>query len=295
MSGLPNFVVIGAMKCATSSLHEQLAAQPGIFMSEPKEPNFFSDPDQWSRGLDWYSGLFTEGEGAHLRGESSTHYTKLPDYPETVERIRANLPEARFIYVMRSPIDRLTSQFIHEWTEREITGSLDDVMDRNPHLLSYSSYALQLRPYLEAFGPDRILPVFFEAIRAHPQRELERIARFLDYPDPVTWHDDLGARNVSRDRMRRSPLREAIVNQPILARLRRTLVPKALRNRIKDLWRMKERPEFSAAERGRVEARLDEDLAELSSWLGVDFTCANFSKLAADAEPRWTEKTPARK
>ena len=54
----PNFIIIGAMKCATTSLHDQLAAQSGIFMSTPKEPNFFSDDDAWRRGLDWYWGLF---------------------------------------------------------------------------------------------------------------------------------------------------------------------------------------------------------------------------------------------
>ena len=58
MSRLPDFIVMGAMKCATSTLHEQLAAQPGFFMSKPKEPNFFSDDEIYARGLDWYRSLF---------------------------------------------------------------------------------------------------------------------------------------------------------------------------------------------------------------------------------------------
>ena len=91
MSGLPDFVIIGAMKCATSTLHEQLARQPAIFMTTPKEPNFFSDPDIWAKGMDWYRALFT-GAGPHdLKGESSTHYTMLPTYPEAVPRIKAAL------------------------------------------------------------------------------------------------------------------------------------------------------------------------------------------------------------
>ena len=53
MPDLPSFIMIGAMKAATSTLHQQLARQPGIFMREPKEPNFFS-ADQWfARCLDW--------------------------------------------------------------------------------------------------------------------------------------------------------------------------------------------------------------------------------------------------
>jgi len=59
MSGrLPDFVIIGAMKCGTSTLHEQLAAQRSVYMSTPKEPNFFSDDEQWGRGIGWYTSLF---------------------------------------------------------------------------------------------------------------------------------------------------------------------------------------------------------------------------------------------
>ena len=62
MSRMPDFIIIGAMKCATSTLHDQLAEQPGFVMSEPKEPNFFSDEENWAKGLGWYSGLFAAAE-----------------------------------------------------------------------------------------------------------------------------------------------------------------------------------------------------------------------------------------
>ena len=54
----PDFIVIGAMKSATTTLHEQLARQPGVIMSRPKEPNFFSDDRIYARGWGWYSSLF---------------------------------------------------------------------------------------------------------------------------------------------------------------------------------------------------------------------------------------------
>jgi hypothetical protein len=292
MSRKPDFILIGAMKCATSTLHDQLAAQPGIFMSEPKEPNFFSDDDIWGRGWDWYESLFVGGEVSALRGESSTHYTKLPTYPDTVRRIRDCLPRARLVYVMRDPIERLVSQFIHEWSERTMRGSLDEAIDRYPRLVDYSRYAMQLRPYLQAFGPGRVLPVFFEAIRAKPQAELERIARFVGYAGDVTWRADLGARNVSRERLRQSRWRDALVYQSKLAELRRRFVPESVRGWIKDLWRMKERPTLSPPVRQRVESELDTDLRELSEWLGVRLRCRNFAEFAATAVPCWTDAAP---
>ena len=57
---VPDFIIIGAMKCMTSTLHEQLAAQPGIQMSMPKEPCYFSDDAVYARGPEWYASLFDE-------------------------------------------------------------------------------------------------------------------------------------------------------------------------------------------------------------------------------------------
>jgi hypothetical protein len=124
MGGLPDFVIIGAMKSATTTLHEQLAAQAGIFMSEPKEPNFFSDEENWAKGMGWYRGLFEGAGDALLTGESSTHYTKLPDYPSALPRIRERLPDAKFIYVMRHPMQRLLlTTLTNGWSVQSIARS----------------------------------------------------------------------------------------------------------------------------------------------------------------------------
>ena len=102
----PDFVVIGAMKSATTTLHEQLARQPGVFMTRPKEPSFFSDDTVYARGWGWYGAHFRAARDGDLRGESSTHYSKLPTYPRTVERMARDLPHVKLIYLMRQPIDR---------------------------------------------------------------------------------------------------------------------------------------------------------------------------------------------
>ena len=143
---LPNFIIIGAMKCATSTLHDQLALQPGLLMSDPKEPNFFSNDEQYRRGLAWYTGLFAAAEDGVLCGESSTHYTKLPTYLRAVERVHKHVPGARLIYVVRHPVDRLVSHYIHEWTERTVPSPIDRAVRECPRLTEYGLYAMQLRP-----------------------------------------------------------------------------------------------------------------------------------------------------
>ena len=132
MGRLPDFVIMGAMKCATTTLHKQLAAQLGIFMSTPKEPCFFSNDEVYHKGLDWYQSLFRGAAPGEICGEASTNYTKMPTYPATVDRMQRHLPHVRLIYIMREPIDRLGSHYAHDWTLGDISVPIDQAIDEHP-------------------------------------------------------------------------------------------------------------------------------------------------------------------
>lgn len=285
MKHYPNFLVIGSMKCATSSLHEQLALQPGIFMTELKEPNFFSDDEQYEQGIAWYESLFTPKSDDILFGESSTHYTKLPTYPQTIQRIQKHIPQAsalKFIYVMRHPIDRLVSHYIHEWTQRVIPTKIDinQAISEYPELIAYSQYSTQLQPYFEQFGQESVLPLFFERLISHPQEELERVCEFLEYPHKAIWHTDLEAQNVSSARMRKSAWRDFLVEAPGLKTIRKTLVPKSFRERVKGFWQMNERPQLSAENLDYLSSILNQDLEILGKWLNLpSLSCENFKEI----------------
>lgn len=272
----PDFIVIGAMKAATSTFHEQLARQEGIFMSEEKEPCFFSDDSVFARGEEWYRSLFAEAPEGSLRGESSTHYTKLPTYPDTVRRMRALVPDAKLIYILRHPIDRLVSQYVHEWTVNRIRVGIEEAIERHEELVAYSRYAWQVAPYLEAFGPDRVLPVLFDSLSSRPDAELERVCGFLGYERKPSWADDLEPQNVSAERLRETPLVDFLVNNPVVRRLRHTLAPRWLRDRAKSLWMLNERPRIRDDVRERLEALFDRELATLEDWVGIRLDCAGF-------------------
>ena len=289
MSRKPDFIIIGAMKSATSTLHDQLAMQPGIVMSDPKEPNFFSDEENWAKGMGWYTGLFASAKEGDLCGESSTHYSKLPRHPKVIERLKEHTPDAKFVYVMRHPIDRLVSHYIHEWTMRVLDMPLSQALDDHQALHDFSRYTMQLRPYFEAFGRDRVLPVFFDHVLKHSQEELERVCKFIGYTGKPQWKD-MRASNVSSERMRISPLRDLIVNAPGLAFIRKRFVPQSVRDRIKKLWTMRNRPQLTETERARLARAFDEDLAELGRWLGIDdLSCANFKERTRDQTWDWVE------
>jgi hypothetical protein len=275
-SARPDFIVIGAMKSATSSLHDQLSRQDGFFLCTPKEPCYFSDDDVFAQGEDWYQALFAGAAETDLCGESSTHYTKLPRYPHTVDRIAAHSSTPKFIYVLRHPVDRLVSHYVHDWSFNVVPDTIGAAIDANPDLVDFGRYAYQIRPYVEHFGRDRIHAVRFERFTADPQRELDGIGAFLGHEGPLRWQE-LEAANVSAQRMRSSPWRDKLLDNKFAATVRRAVVPKSVRERVAGLWQMQDRPELPDALRAELEEIFDEDLADLSDLLGIDLSCETFA------------------
>jgi len=283
---LPDFVIIGAMKSATTTLHKQLARQPGVVMSRPKEPNFFSDDRNYARGLDWYADHFADPAPGDLCGESSTHYSKLPTHPRAARRLARTLPAAKLLYLMRHPVDRLVSHYVHERTTGRVSGGIEAALDECPSLVDYGLYAMQLRPYLDAYGPAGVLPVFFDRLVRHPQAELERICRYLGYAGVPRWDHGMKPQNVGRDRLRRSALREALVQAPVLGPIRRWVLPRSWSESLKDYWKARiDPPSLPPALLDRLRNAFDPDLAALGEWVGLPLTCDNFSEVTREALP----------
>ena len=182
---LPNLVVIGGLKCGTTSLHHYLNLHPQVQMSRPKELNFFVAELNWPLGRDWYGSHFRAG--APVRGESSPHYTNRPRFDGVAARMAATLPEARLIYMVRDPIDRMLSHYLHNagggYEDRPLPEALGD-----PHAayVDRSRYFFQLEPYLEAFEPDRIMVVSREELLRDRAQTMRRVFGFLGVDEGFT-------------------------------------------------------------------------------------------------------------
>lgn len=276
MKRFPDFIIIGAMKSATSSLHTQLSLQDGIFMSSPKEPNFFSDDEIYDRGTDWYKNIFSEAENSDICGESSTHYTKIPTFPYTISRIQDNITRVKFVYVVRHPIDRLISHYIHEWSQNVIKCDINEAVNLHPELVEYSLYHKQIAPYIEAFGRDAILIIAFQQIIHSPQKTLERICAHVGYDKSPTWVIEEKSKNISSQRIRSFPFYDLLVKSNIATAVRRHLVPKQLRAAIKNQLVIGHRPELNAATQLKLENIFDEDLQQLNEVIDIALTCATF-------------------
>jgi hypothetical protein len=176
-AAMPNLIIIGGLKCGTTSIHHYLGLHPEIHMSKPKELNFFVRELNWDLGIPWYEGRF-DGRFP-VRGESSPHYTNLPRYHGVAARIHDNLPDARLIYMVRDPISRILSHWRHATGAGYETRSMEDVLTREDQTyVTRSMYWMQLQPYLERFGPEKICVIAQEELQAEREETMRRAFEF---------------------------------------------------------------------------------------------------------------------
>jgi sulfotransferase family protein len=183
---LPNFVVIGAMKAGTTSLFHYLEAHPQVYMPAVKETDFFVEELNWHRGVDWYRRRFrAAGPDAVAVGEASPAYTKYPLYGGVPERMAELIPNARLIYLVRDPIERIRSHYEHCVLVGMESAPIDVAVFRDPRYLDCSRYGLQIARYLRHFPSEQILIVRSEDLRGRREETVRSILRFLEVDDDV--------------------------------------------------------------------------------------------------------------
>lgn len=177
---LPTFITIGAMKCATTFLHEQLGCHPEIFTSEPKEVDYFLERVFHGKNEDWYRSHFVTEKP--VIGESSTGYSKFPSGGEVPGKVHRLLPDLKIIYVVRDPLERIYSHFHHLVLKGTMSPDLDrlfDVLSPEHHLVYCSRYHFQLNRYLEYYAMSRFLIIDYAALLNTPEKVLNQCYEFL--------------------------------------------------------------------------------------------------------------------
>lgn len=274
MSGPTRFaLVIGAMKSGTTSLFEYLAGHPAIAAATPKEPGYFAFPHVKARGDAWYLGLWRWDPARHrVALEASPYYTKLPTLPGVPDAVaafgHAHAADVRILYMMRDPIGRMESHLRHEaqYHPARLVFRRRAVLDE---ALAYSSYAMQIAPWVERFGRDRVQLLVFEELSHDPEAVVRRVCRFLDV-DPGHAFERLGeAHHVSNRRRAEITL---LLRWSGFFRFRR-LIPYAARQSVKTVarrWTDRSGAWLSPRERMRAIERLRPEVEVLAARYGVD-------------------------
>lgn len=175
---MPNLIIIGGLKCGTTSIHHYLGLHPEIQMSKPKELNFFVKEQTWDLGLDWYRGRFDDR--FPIRGESSPHYTNLPRFTGVPERIHEYCPDAKLIYMVRDPIKRILSHWVHATGAGYETRELVETLSKpDTSYIHRSMYWMQLQPYLEFFPREQIAIITQEDLQREREATMRQAFEFL--------------------------------------------------------------------------------------------------------------------
>ena len=176
---LPNLIIIGAQKSGTTSLHYYLGLHPEISMSKEKELEFFIEERNWPKGLAWYKSNFV-GK-TQIYGESSPNYTSCFRFPGVPERMYSVIPEAKLIYIVRDPIERMISQYIHQYSDERENRPIEEALGslENNQYVYRSLYYTQLTRYLEYYPASQILVIPTEDLDNNRQAALRKVFEFL--------------------------------------------------------------------------------------------------------------------
>lgn len=208
---LPDFIVVGAQRCGTTSLYNYLVDHPNVAPAFMKETHFFDN--HFRKGLAWYRAFFplraykAYTERVHRQrlavGEASPYYLFHPHVPR---RVHATLPGVRLIVLLRNPVDRAYSHYHHEVSTGFESASFEGALDREEVRLpgetdrllrdeTYCSfdhfhysylargiYVDQLERWVELFDRDQMLVIRTEDFYADPEATVMRVQGFLELP-----------------------------------------------------------------------------------------------------------------
>jgi hypothetical protein len=195
---MPHFLIIGACKAGTTTLYDDLAGHPDASMPSEKEPNILQKAQgnlMVARRLynAHFSGKFNEG----VRGEGSTYYTMLSEFPDVARLARDVIgPDLRLVYLMRDPVKRIESHLAHDYSVGRLdTDDFDRIVLDEPRFINWSNYSLQLQPWIAAFGRAALKTIVFEEFIKDRDRVASEVAYFVGL-DPTRLPPCSGASNV---------------------------------------------------------------------------------------------------
>lgn len=182
----PDFLIVGQMKCATTSLYGSLCASPQFVPVAQKEVHFFTINAEYAKGTDYYEAFFPEKKPGQLTGEASPSYFNSLHAPG---RISKHYPGVKLIVCLRSPGARAISHYYHEVRNGKEIESIEDAFRDTRHYFKNgyvftSQYAPKLAWYLQFFDPRQMCVFVFESFLKNPKPVLHEVYSFLGLQEP---------------------------------------------------------------------------------------------------------------
>jgi hypothetical protein len=245
---------------------------PDVFMATPKELHFFASGMNWERGPAWYEDHFAGSEGATARGEASPSYSQADIFPGVAERIAAMLPDVRLVYVVRHPIERIRSMYLHQLASGRETRPISVALEGDSYYLNASRYAWQLDQHLEFVSAERVKVVTTDALRDDRQAILAGVFDFIGVDPFAVPIAEIRSGRTDQKRVA-VPLKARLGRLPGYGTLRR-VAPDPVRRAVERATTRPVSPamaELPATLEAELIERLRPDLVRLRAFLGPEF------------------------
>ena len=284
----PNFIVVGASKCGTSSLYAYLRQHPEIFLPRVKETHFFTYDEIHSLGPEGFAADYYPGARGHAaRGDITPTYFVQPDV--VIPRIKAVYGDAppKFVLIMRNPVDRAWSHYLHKVRSGEEKETFEQALCLEAErmrtapvgwwgYLAESSYATYLAKWLEAFPREQFLFLLTEDLASNPDAVLEHIFAFLGV-DPAYRIQDHRRKNMGgavKSGFALSVLSKPSVIKVLVKKLLPLRYQQKLKTRLIELNTSKAggAAEMSEDQKAWLRSRLGPSVRELERLTGIDLS-----------------------
>lgn len=170
---IPDFLVVGATKAATTWLYQCLNEHPEVFVPSLKEVNYFSY--HYTQDIQWYLSFFTDVQNEKAIGELSPSYFICDECPK---RIYTFNPDIRLLFMLRNPIERAYSQYCMELRYNTVSENLDKELNLESIIVRESLYYQQISKFKKL--PFKHLKfIIYDDIQTNPQKVLADIFEFL--------------------------------------------------------------------------------------------------------------------
>lgn len=277
-SRVPEFFVVGAAKSGTSALWEYLSRHSQIYIPV-KEPSFFSDPEVYSLGFDWYTSLYSGATESQIAGDMSTGYSRWPHTLDSAALIASSAPNAKIIYILRHPAERVHAHYAHDM-RNGVTLSFDEAVRTNEIYVDCSMYMSQLERYLEYYDRRSIKVLFQRDLSRDPERVLTDLQSFLGVANEDLLALGTIRKNItSSEYFIRSRTTERLLRHPVANRVANWLPPQLRRNLFRrmildspigrSLDRRYRIPPMTPSRRAELLERLELDTQRLETFLGT--------------------------
>lgn len=267
-AGLPSFLIIGAIKGATTWLSHHLGKSAGVFLPAT-EPHYFTR--EYTRGLDWYRDHFRQAAPQQIVGEKTADYLANPDAPG---RAAALLPNVLLVASLRDPVERAYSDYCMLFRRGSVSRRIEDYLDpRRAEFLRFLEnglYHRHLSRWLDRFSREQLLVLTMEDVTHAPDASLQELARFIGLREELIPAADHERVNDSRRLFLPLEVRRLLAPlKGLAAPLRRSAAFEALRA---PLARPISYPALTDELRDRLSAYYRRDIDDLQALLGRDLS-----------------------